>query len=106
MVILYATVSDRDISRILADGFTEGDEIPASGFTPDYPLIGVFFCEDPGAWEAGTETREWLTVAVTLEVTPDSLARYTCPAEPGYWWIPAHRLRGATIRHYRGLFLA
>jgi hypothetical protein len=56
--------------------------------------------ETPEPWEANGPP-EWVTVAVILDTALDALSQYTIP-EDSYWWIPAHRLRGALIRHVQG----
>jgi hypothetical protein len=97
---LYTGVRVEQLARILATGFHEGDE---SNCEPGDPLIGVIFCYTPEAWEDGIETGRYAAVAVTLELPPAELRRYE---HDSFWWIPAHRLRDATIRHHLGPFLA
>jgi hypothetical protein len=96
VVTLYTTVRATDLPRILATGFTEGDEVDE----PGNPLIGVMLAETPEPWEDNGPP-EWVMVAVLLDATLEDLAQYTIP-EDSYWWIPAHRLDGALIRHVHG----
>jgi hypothetical protein len=97
-VTLYACVPARDLRRILADGFTAGDE------TTSGDQIGVMLAASPECWtgypEPG-ETEHWL-VSVTLPAPAWWLAPYLDPSWIlATYFVPAHRLRGARIRPER-----
>lgn len=92
MITLYTTVWATDLPRILANGFTERDEVDE----PANPHVGIILSDTPEPWESDGPPA-WVTIAVILDTSVEKLGQYTVPDEI-YWWIPAHRLHDALIR--------